>query len=65
MNEAGSVGLICWTWFSEEFVIHNVFDSSPEFRAFYEAERSKLGEPIYWVHDPRGTRHSTEMGLRL
>jgi hypothetical protein len=43
--------MICWTTFPEEFVIEDVFDSSPEFRAFYEAERSKLDEPIHWVHD--------------
>src|SRR5262245_14809672 len=48
----GLPGLICWTAFPEEFVIQDVFDSSSEFRAFYEAERSKLEEPVHWVHDP-------------
>jgi hypothetical protein len=48
----GPPELIHWTAFPEEFVIQDVFDSSSEFRAFYEAERSKLEEPVHWVHDP-------------
>ncbi len=45
--DAGPTVLICWATFSEEFVIQAVFDSSPKFRAFFEAERSKLDGPIH------------------
>ena len=42
---------IPWPTFPEEQVVGGLLQSCPEFRAFYDAERGKVEDPLYWVED--------------
>jgi len=37
--------------FSEELVVDGLLKSSKEFHEFYQAERAKIVEPVYWARD--------------
>ena len=41
----------CQTY-HESYVLQNLLESSPQFKSFYEAERSKITRNIIWAYDP-------------
>jgi len=51
MQKKQQTDIIPWPTFPEDFVISELLKSSPEFSAFYSAERRKITKPLNWVRD--------------